>query len=125
MSVAVLVDDVTNRGGDALSRSPNENKGHVSPSKPRTKDYPVQTAPPWRFPHVESPIAFLDRDGVLNLGKAGYVNRPEEVELLKVRQTVASSAGLPLCVVTNQSLLEAFGGLTDLNFFMRPVKNGA
>ena len=28
------------------------------------------------------PIAFLDRDGVINVGRQGYVNRPSEVELL-------------------------------------------
>ena len=67
----------------------------------------VQTAPLLAFSaRVESPIAFLDRDGVLNLGKAGYVNRPEEVELLKgAAQTVASlrEQGYLICVVTNQS----------------------
>ena len=32
--------------------------------------------------HDRMPIAFLDRDGVINKGKPGYVNGPEEVHLL-------------------------------------------
>ena len=67
----------------------------------------VQTAPLLPFSsRAESPVAFLDRDGVLNLGKAGYVNRPEDVELLSgAAQTVASlrERGYLICVVTNQS----------------------
>ena len=67
----------------------------------------MQTAPLLSYSaRADSPIAFLDRDGVLNLGKAGYVNRPEEVELLSgAAQTVASlrKQGYLICVVTNQS----------------------
>ena len=67
----------------------------------------VQTAPLLSYSaRADSPIAFLDRDGVLNLGKAGYVNRPEEVELLSgAAQTVATlrKQGYLICVVTNQS----------------------
>jgi len=51
-------------------------------------------------------IAFLDRDGVINLGSENYINSPEEVKLLpnaglsvgKLRRH-----GYRICVVTNQS----------------------
>jgi len=54
----------------------------------------------------KAPVAFLDRDGVLNLGKSGYVNAPDEVELLP--NAAASLADLKregylVCIVTNQS----------------------
>lgn len=67
----------------------------------------VQTAPLLPFSsRVDSPVAFLDRDGVLNLGKAGYVNRPEEVKLLDGAAEVIAALrrqGYLICVVTNQS----------------------
>lgn len=67
----------------------------------------VQTAPLLPYPsRVESPVAFLDRDGVLNLGKAGYVNRPEEMKLLDgAAEAIAElrEQGFLICVVTNQS----------------------
>jgi len=56
----------------------------------------------------DGPIAFLDRDGVINVGKAGYVNAPCEVELLpKVATTIAAlkMEGYAICVVTNQSAI--------------------
>lgn len=51
-------------------------------------------------------IAFLDRDGVLNVGYSTYVNSPQEVKMLagagksiaKLRQ-----GGWKICIVTNQS----------------------
>ena len=51
-------------------------------------------------------IAFLDRDGVINLGSENYINSPDEVVLLpdsgksigKLRRS-----GFRVCVVTNQS----------------------
>ena len=55
------------------------------------------------------PVAFLDRDGVLNLGKEGYVNGPDEVELLKGAGLVVGAlkeAGYLVCVVTNQSPIQ-------------------
>jgi len=55
---------------------------------------------------LKSPIAFLDRDGVVNRGKAGYVNAPEEVVLLPgAAEAIARlrTAGYIICVVTNQS----------------------
>ncbi|DAC48858.1 MAG TPA: HAD-IIIA family hydrolase, partial [Candidatus Poseidoniales archaeon] len=67
----------------------------------------VQTAPLHAFQkRTESPVAFLDRDGVLNLGKAGYVNHPEEVQLLDGSAEVIAALrgqGYLICVVTNQS----------------------
>ena len=53
-----------------------------------------------------SPIAFLARDGVINRGKAGYVNEPEEVVLLPgAAEAIAQlrRVGYVICVVTNQS----------------------
>ena len=52
------------------------------------------------------PIAFLDRDGVINRGKAGYVNHPEEVQLLpgaSASVAALNAQGYKVCVVTNQS----------------------
>ena len=59
-------------------------------------------------------IAFLDRDGVINIGKAGYVNTPEELVLLKGSAEAISSlrhAGYRIAVVTNQSAISK--GLWD------------
>ncbi len=53
-----------------------------------------------------APIAFLDRDGVINIGRSGYVNTPAEVDLLEgAARSIASlrRAGYLVCVVTNQS----------------------
>ena len=67
----------------------------------------VQMAPLAPFQNrAEAPIAFLDRDGVINLGKPGYVNTPAEVKLLKGAASVIAdlrSQGYLICVVTNQS----------------------
>lgn len=54
----------------------------------------------------QAPIAFLDRDGVINKGKPGYVNGPDEVQLLDgAAQKIGdlNRAGYLVCVVTNQS----------------------
>jgi len=59
--------------------------------------------------HAGVPIAFLDRDGVLNRGKPGYVNAPEEVELLPgagVMVGELNRSGYLTCVVTNQSPIQ-------------------
>lgn len=51
-------------------------------------------------------IAFLDRDGVLDLDRATYINRPEELELLPGAAAGVAAlrrAGFRICVVTNQS----------------------
>ena len=57
----------------------------------------------------DAPIAFLDRDGVLNRGKPGYVNAPEEVVVLPGAASVVGDlnrAGYLVCVVTNQSPIQ-------------------
>jgi len=51
-------------------------------------------------------IAFLDRDGVINIGSHNYVNNPEEVVLLPGSAESIGSLrrfGYRVCVVTNQS----------------------
>jgi histidinol-phosphate phosphatase family protein len=51
-------------------------------------------------------IAFLDRDGVLNIGSPEYINNPDEFESLNdAPQAVGMlrRAGYRICVVTNQS----------------------
>lgn len=56
----------------------------------------------------DRPIAFLDRDGVINVGRAGYVNRPAEVQLLDGSATSIGELkrqGFLVCIVTNQSAL--------------------
>ncbi|MEC9204131.1 MAG: HAD-IIIA family hydrolase [Candidatus Thermoplasmatota archaeon] len=53
-----------------------------------------------------APIAFLDRDGVLNMSLDGYVNHPHELELLRGTERAMRrlrDEGFLLCVVTNQS----------------------
>lgn len=56
----------------------------------------------------DAPIAFLDRDGVLNMSLDGYVNHPHELELIPgtVRSLLTlRDQGFLLCVVTNQSAI--------------------
>lgn len=64
------------------------------------------------------PIAFLDRDGVLNIGREGYVNEPEELTLLPgAGHSVGQlkRAGYLVCVVTNQSpVMRGLWGLDRL-----------
>ncbi|MBT3357587.1 MAG: HAD-IIIA family hydrolase [Euryarchaeota archaeon] len=51
-------------------------------------------------------IAFLDRDGVLNIGSEDYINKPEDLVILPgAADCVARlrQAGFRICVVTNQS----------------------
>ena len=55
---------------------------------------------------AKGPIAFLDRDGVLNYGREGYVNNPSQMNVIPgaghaIAQLRAS--GFTICVVTNQS----------------------
>jgi histidinol-phosphate phosphatase family protein len=55
---------------------------------------------------ADAPIAFLDRDGVINRGKSGYVNGPDEVILLPGAAHsigMLNQEGYLVCVVTNQS----------------------
>ena len=52
------------------------------------------------------PIAFIDRDGVLNYGRNGYVNHPEELKIIPGSGSAIArlrSKGYAICVVTNQS----------------------
>ena len=58
---------------------------------------------------VDAPIAFLDRDGVLNVSLDGYVNTPEELSLIRgtaEAMRALREAGFLLCVVTNQSAVD-------------------
>ena len=67
---------------------------------------------------LSRPIAFLDRDGVLNMGREGYVNGPEELALLPgAGRSVGDlkRAGYLVCVVTNQSpVMRGLWGLDRL-----------
>ena len=61
-------------------------------------------------------IAFLDRDGVLNIGSPNYINAPKEfVALDDAAKSVGElrRAGFLVCVVTNQSAI--LRGLWDSN----------
>ena len=58
---------------------------------------------------TDAPIAFLDRDGVLNMSLNGYVNKPGELRLIAGTGAALRSlreAGFLLCVVTNQSAID-------------------
>jgi len=51
-------------------------------------------------------IAFLDRDGVLNIGSSEYINNPNEFVVLKDAPKAVGMlrrAGYRICIVTNQS----------------------
>tara|TARA_Y100000996_G_scaffold318162_1_gene254294 strand:+ start:22597 stop:23235 length:639 start_codon:yes stop_codon:yes gene_type:complete len=51
-------------------------------------------------------IAYLDRDGVLNVGSENYINSPDELVILPdTAKSVAAlrESGFRVCVVTNQS----------------------
>ena len=51
-------------------------------------------------------LAFLDRDGVINIGSENYVNNVDEVNLLPGAAEsvgILRRAGYRICVVTNQS----------------------
>tara|TARA_B100000686_G_scaffold354044_1_gene462339 strand:+ start:6970 stop:7542 length:573 start_codon:yes stop_codon:yes gene_type:complete len=51
-------------------------------------------------------IAFLDRDGVINIGSENYINNPDEVVLLPNSPRSIGTIrrmGYRVCVVTNQS----------------------
>lgn len=55
---------------------------------------------------AKGPIAFIDRDGVLNYGRNGYVNHPHELQIIPGSgKAIAQlrSKGYSICVVTNQS----------------------
>jgi histidinol-phosphate phosphatase family protein len=53
-------------------------------------------------------IAFVDRDGVLNIGSPNYINNPDELILLNgAAETIANlkRLGFMICIVTNQSAI--------------------
>lgn len=55
---------------------------------------------------AKGPIAFLDRDGVLNYGREGYVNNPSQMNVIPgAGHAIAQlrESGFTICVVTNQS----------------------
>ena len=55
---------------------------------------------------ADGPIAFLDRDGVLNYGREGYVNNPSQMNIIPgAGRAIAQlrEFGFTICVVTNQS----------------------
>lgn len=66
---------------------------------------------PTKWPKGVEPngaIAFVDRDGVLNIGSPNYINNPDELILLKgAAETIANlkRLGFMVCVVTNQSAI--------------------
>ncbi len=61
-------------------------------------------APRRATPHA--PIAFLDRDGVLNLSLEGHISDPDELRLVPGAASCIARlrhAGMVICIVTNQS----------------------
>ena len=55
---------------------------------------------------ASGPIAFIDRDGVLNYGRNGYVNHPHELNVIPGSGKAIArlrNKGYAICVVTNQS----------------------
>ena len=57
----------------------------------------------------DAPIAFLDRDGVINIGYSTYVNSPSEMNLIEgAAHAIArlKIAGYTICIITNQSPIE-------------------
>ena len=55
---------------------------------------------------AKGPIAFIDRDGVLNYGQNGYVNHPHELKIIPgsgIAIARLRKEGYSVCVVTNQS----------------------
>jgi len=72
---------------------------------------------PTKFPVGVAPnggIAYLDRDGVINIGSANYINSPEELTLLNGAADSIGAlkrAGFLVCIVTNQSAISR--GLWD------------
>ena len=54
------------------------------------------------------PIAFIDRDGVINVGSPNYINHPEELIILDgaaSRIGELRRSGFSICIVTNQSAI--------------------
>ena len=63
--------------------------------------HPLPDSIPW-----SGAIAYLDRDGVLNIGSENYINSPSEVTLLPYAAKCVARlrrSGMRIAVVTNQS----------------------
>jgi len=66
---------------------------------------------PRKFPENVTPnggIAYLDRDGVINVGSPNYINKPDELVLLdNAAESIGrlKRAGFVVCIVTNQSAI--------------------
>jgi len=75
----------------------------------------------------QAPIAFLDRDGVVNIGRPGYVNTATEVVLLPGAATsigALKQQGYLVCIVTNQSpLSRGLWGPTQLEVIHRSLQS--
>lgn len=70
---------------------------------------PIVEFSPGNFPKgivSNGAIAFIDRDGVLNIGSASYINKPEELIILDGAPKSIGDLkrqGFFVCIVTNQS----------------------
>ena len=80
---------------------------------------PVVEYSPGTFPTgitSNGAIAYIDRDGVLNIGSSSYINKPEELKILENAPKVIGDLkrlGYYVCIVTNQSPI--MRGLWDEN----------
>jgi histidinol-phosphate phosphatase family protein len=76
------------------------------------------TALPSQAPN-HGAIAFVDRDGVLNVGSANYINNPSELVLLPGAAEAIGDlrrAGYRVCVVTNQSpIMRGLWGVEEIH----------
>lgn len=77
------------------------------------------------MPEAAKPVAFLDRDGVLNVDH-GYVHRPERLEWVAGAPEAVrllNEAGIPVIVITNQSgVARGYFGETDVQQFHAHVQ---
>ena len=77
------------------------------------------------MPEAAKPVAFLDRDGVLNVDH-GYVHRPERLEWVAGAPEAVrllNEAGIPVIVITNQSgVARGYFGETDVQLFHAHVQ---
>lgn len=80
---------------------------------------PVVEYSPGTFPEgiaSNGAIAFIDRDGVLNIGSSSYINKPEDLKILEGAPEAIGNLkrlGFQVCIVTNQSPI--MRGLWDEN----------
>ena len=77
------------------------------------------------MPEAAKPVAFLDRDGVLNVDH-GYVHQPERLEWVTGAPEAVrllNEAGIPVIVITNQSgVARGYFGETDVQQFHAHVQ---